>query len=450
MIAARGRSARVLALLLVCGLGGCFVRSKAEKRPAPKRGQSVAQAPKPAATKAPTPTPTPKPKSTPAKAAKSAPSKATERYIEYLEGFGRADWQKPEQVVEALHLKPGSAVTDLGAGTGYFSRRLAAIVGPTGSVDAVDIDAGLLENLERRAATAKIENIRTRKVARDDPEMAPSSADLVFVCNTYHDLRDRVVYLRKVAAGLKPEGRVVIVDFHKSAEVPEGPALDQKVDRETVVSEFREAGFTLEREETFLPYQYFLVFKAASSFSFAPLVRSVRGVMRSEAPDREKQAELAALLGDYLREHRLEDRFLQPDPKLPVTTYLLHTDPEGLFSIAVLVFQPMATTTIHDHQSWVVWGTYDGEERETRYKRTDIAGQSFPKLDVAWSKVFSAGDISFIDPPPGDIHDVANVKDEISVSIHVHATDIGKQPRNTYDVKNQIVRSFVQTYEPAM
>jgi len=412
MISGHGRLVRAsVALALVCGLAAC----------AALRGRT----------------------SPPVSAAK-------QRYIDYLESYARADWQKPEEVVHALGLAPGSTVTDLGAGTGYFARRFAAIIGPAGVVDAADVDPVLLANLERRAKTAKLENLHPRRVARDDPEIVPGSADLVFLCNTYSQLSDRVAYLKKLAPGLKPDGRVAVVDFQKSADVPEGPALDQKIDRDTVLEEFREAGFTLEREETFLPYQYFLIFRPAPRFSFAPLVRSIGDVMHSSKADREKQWELAALLSEYLKDQRLEERFRRPDPNLPVTTYLLYTDPQGLFSIAVLVFQPRAKTAVHDHQSWVVWGTYTGRERETRYRRTEVPGKSFPRLDPAWSKVFASGEISFIDPPPGDVHEVANESDDVSISIHVHATDIGKQARNIYDMKHKVVRSFVQTYVPAM
>jgi predicted metal-dependent enzyme (double-stranded beta helix superfamily)/ubiquinone/menaquinone biosynthesis C-methylase UbiE len=379
-------------------------------------------------------------------------SAAKQHYIDYLESYGRADWQKPEEVVHALEIAPGAAITDVGAGTGYFSRRFAAIVGPEGKVDAVDVDPVLLANLERRAETAKLANIHARRVSHDDPAIPAQSADLIFLCNTYSQIRDRVEYVRKLVPGLKSGGRIAVVDFQKRADVPEGPALSEKVDRETVLEEFRQAGLQLEREETFLPYQYFLIFRifrATPNFSFTPLVDSITAVMRSDAVDRDKQWQLAALLTDYLKEHRLEERFQKPDPNLPVTTYLLHSDPNGRFSIAVLVFQPHAETAIHDHQSWVVWGTYSGQERETRYRRTDVPGKSFPRLDTAWSKVFSAGEISFIDPPPGDVHAVANATDDVSISIHVHATDIAKQARNVYDVKHQIVRSFVQNYVPA-
>jgi 3-mercaptopropionate dioxygenase len=183
-------------------------------------------------------------------------------------------------------------------------------------------------------------------------------------------------------------------------------------------------------------------------YSFETFAQEISGVMSSDAEPRNKQFQIAALLSDYIQQGTLEPEFQRPNPRLPVTTYLLHTDPAGRFSIAALVFQPRARTTIHDHQSWVVWGTYRGEERETRYRRRDVSGQSFPQLTPAWRRVFASGEVSFIDPPPGDIHDVENANDSVSVSLHVHATDIGKQARNSYDVRNKIVKSFVQSYEP--
>jgi len=376
-------------------------------------------------------------------------AKATARYAAYLESPARADWQKPDEVVAALRLHAGERVTDLGSGTGYFARRFAAAVGPSGRVDAADVDDGLLGYL-RGALTASTANVVPRRVAADDPELSSESTDLVFICNTYHHLRDRVAYLRKLATGLKRDGRVAVVDFHKREDVPEGPPLAEKLARETVLEEFAAAGLVLEREESFLPYQYFLVFRRAPGYSFEPLVQAVSTVMASQRSDGDKQWQVAALLSDYLEHGTLEDKFQRPNPRLAVTTYLLYADPAGRFSLAALVFQPHARTTVHDHQSWVVWGPYSGRERETRYRRRDVPGRSFPKLTPAWSRVFSAGEVSFIDPPPGDIHDVENVNDAVSVSLHLHATDIAKQARNSYDTKHEIVRSFVQTYEPAM
>jgi predicted metal-dependent enzyme (double-stranded beta helix superfamily)/ubiquinone/menaquinone biosynthesis C-methylase UbiE len=375
---------------------------------------------------------------------------ATDRYVAYLESPQRAQWQRPEDVVEALGLRSGERVTDLGAGTGYFARRLARAVGPSGRVDAADVDPALLAELQKRARAEGLINVVARRVVADDPQLPARSADLVFLCNAYHHLRDRVAYLQKLLAGLEADGRVAVVDFYKRPDIVEGPPYDEKLAREMVVAEFHRAGFSLDREESFLPLQYFLVFRPTAAYSFGSVVREVAAVMDSRAPNREKQWQVAALLTNYLRRHDLEPRFQQADPARPVTTYLLHTDPAGRFSLAALVFQPHARTTVHDHQSWVVWGTYSGQERETRYQRRDVPGRAFPRLSPSWSKVFTAGEISFIEPPPGDIHDVENVTDGVSVSLHLHGTDIGKQVRNSYDVRHGVVRSFVQSYEQEM
>ncbi|HUE39671.1 MAG TPA: methyltransferase [Candidatus Binatia bacterium] len=375
---------------------------------------------------------------------------ATARYAAYLESPARESWQKPDEVVRALGLKSGDTVADLGAGTGYFTRRLAAAVGPSGRIEALDIDAELLARLQASVESNGLANVTPRRVARDDPALTPHDVDLVFLCNTYNQLRDRPTYLAKLVTALKPNGRIAVVDFEKRPDIPEGPAFTDKIARDAVLDEFARAGLALDREESFLPYQYFLVFRRAPRYSFEPLARAITGVMRSDAQVRDKQWEVAALLSDYLQRGNLEARFRRPDPALPVTTYLLYADPDGLFSIAALVFQPHARTTIHDHQAWVVWGTLSGSERETRYRREDVAGDAFPRLTPAWSKLFGAGDVSFIDPPPQDIHDVANAGDAVSISLHVHATDISKQARNSYDTQHRIIRSFVQNYERAM
>jgi ubiquinone/menaquinone biosynthesis C-methylase UbiE len=176
-------------------------------------------------------------------------------YVAELEAPDRVRWQQPERVIEALRLRPGMVIADVGAGTGYFARRLAAAVAPSGKVLALDIEPALLDELRRRAGDTG--NIETRQVAPDDPGLAPASVDLVFICNTAHHLPDRVRYYAKLRRALRPGGRLVLIDFYRRA-LPLGPPVERKVSRRQTLREAEAAGFRLRGSHTFLPYQYFL------------------------------------------------------------------------------------------------------------------------------------------------------------------------------------------------
>lgn len=185
----------------------------------------------------------------------------TERWVEMFERPERAATQQPEEVVAALELQPGQTVADVGAGTGYFTFRLARAVGSSGRVLAVDIEAGMLEHIQQRAAEedggAVVETILA---ASDDPNLPDGEVDLVLFVNTYHHLSDRTDYLSLLKSDLGKQGRVAIVDYRKE-DLPVGPPLDHKLSRDEVVKEFAGAGFSKVGEETFLAYQYFLIFK---------------------------------------------------------------------------------------------------------------------------------------------------------------------------------------------
>jgi len=178
-------------------------------------------------------------------------------YFAELESPDRARWQQPERVVETLRLHPGMTVADVGAGTGYFARRFAAAVGPTGKVLALDTEPEMLDELRRRAPDAT--NIETRRVGPDDPALAPASVDLIFICNTGHHLHDRVRYYGKLRRALRRRGRLVLVDFYKRP-LPLGPPVKEKLSRAETQHEAEAAGFRLRASHTFLPYQYFLEF----------------------------------------------------------------------------------------------------------------------------------------------------------------------------------------------
>ena len=188
------------------------------------------------------------------------PPESTSAYIKALEDPGRDAWQKPEDVMGHLELKPGETVADIGAGSGYFTVRLARAVGPGGKVYAVDIDQGMLNYIEQRAGQEHLSNIQTVLADPDDPKLPASSVDLIFICDTLHHISGREKYYPLLARSLKPEGRFVDVDFDKRP-MPIGPPVEMKIAKSAMVDEAKAAGFHWEKEFDFLPYQYFLVFQ---------------------------------------------------------------------------------------------------------------------------------------------------------------------------------------------
>jgi len=171
----------------------------------------------------------------------------------------RDAWQKPKELVAALEIRRGNVVADLGAGTGYLSRHLAAAVGPEGTVFAVETEPNLVEHLRQRAALEKTANVEPVLASTTDPRLPVGRIDLILVVDTYHHLDARRTYLPALRRFLRPGGRVAIVDWQKR-ELPVGPPMDHKLAREQVVDEMQASGFMLAAEHTILPYQYFLVF----------------------------------------------------------------------------------------------------------------------------------------------------------------------------------------------
>lgn len=182
-------------------------------------------------------------------------------YIAMLEDPKRDLYQKPAEVVAALGLKPGEAVADVGAGSGYFAVRIAKELGPAGRVYAVDVSPEMIVHLNRRLRDAGITNVRTVLSAPDDPLLPDASVDRFFICDTWHHIDEQAKYLALLKRMLRPGGQVVMIDFHKR-ELPVGPPLAMKIAREDLIKQMEGAGFRLVREHTFLPYQYFLVFDA--------------------------------------------------------------------------------------------------------------------------------------------------------------------------------------------
>lgn len=182
--------------------------------------------------------------------------RSAEEYARVLNDPKRASWQKPQEVLAALALRPDEVIADLGAGAGYFARRFAQ---HAGKVYAIDIDEELLKRV-RAGAPANLETILA---APDDPRLPEASLDTVFICDTLHHIANRAAYYPKLKKALKPGGRIVNIDFYKKP-LPVGPPPGMKLSEEEVIAEFKAAGLRLVKKLDFLPYQYFLVFQTHS------------------------------------------------------------------------------------------------------------------------------------------------------------------------------------------
>jgi ubiquinone/menaquinone biosynthesis C-methylase UbiE len=181
------------------------------------------------------------------------------KWVAVFDDPERDAWQKPEAVLRELGVGPGMTVADLGAGTGYFSVHVAKAVGEKGMVLAIDVEPKLVAYMKERAAKARLPQMVAVLAPADDPKLPSRGVDLVLVVDTWHHIDDRLKYLAKLSAGLKPGGRVAIVDF-KKGDFPVGPPDAHKLEAEAVTAEFAEAGWKETSRWDGLPYQYLLVF----------------------------------------------------------------------------------------------------------------------------------------------------------------------------------------------
>jgi ubiquinone/menaquinone biosynthesis C-methylase UbiE len=180
------------------------------------------------------------------------PPRSADEYARVLENPKRDSWQKPDDVMRALSLRADEVVADIGAGSGYFTRRFA---GSAAKVYAVDIDPKLLEIVRRNAPA----NVETILAAAGDPKLPAGAIDTIFICDVLHHIGSRPAYYQKLSRALKPGGRIVIVDFYKR-DLPVGPPVSMKLSEDEVIGELKAAGFRLSRRPDFLPHQYFLEF----------------------------------------------------------------------------------------------------------------------------------------------------------------------------------------------
>ena len=175
-----------------------------------------------------------------------------------LEGPDRESWQRPEQIMDALYIGEGSVVAEIGVAGGWFTIRLARRVGPNGIVFAEDIQPLMIQATEGRVRGEGLRNVKMVLGTALDPRL-PNGLDAALFVDSYHEIDQPITLLRNLATSLKPTGLIGIVEFTKDGWGP-GPAMDERIDAERIIRDAEAAGLRLERRETFLRYQYLLVF----------------------------------------------------------------------------------------------------------------------------------------------------------------------------------------------
>jgi predicted methyltransferase len=174
----------------------------------------------------------------------------------------RDEWQQPDKIMDALGIAERDRVADVGAGGGWFTVRLARRVGPNGRVYAEDIDRLALKAISVAVEREGLKNVQVILGTPTNPRLEPDlQAVLIIDLYWYLMQGDPVAVLRSIAKSLAPKGRLGIVDFKKDGAGGPGPELEYRVDPDVIVRDAKAAGLKLRSHETFLRYQYLLVFE---------------------------------------------------------------------------------------------------------------------------------------------------------------------------------------------
>jgi SAM-dependent methyltransferase len=184
-------------------------------------------------------------------------------YIWLLERDERDEFQMPDEIMKTLAFREGEKVADIGAGSGYFTVRIAKAVGPTGTVLAHDISPQMLDFLEERIKAEQLQNVILKKVERDDPLLPEADLNTILMVDTIHYIKERTAYAEKLREGLAPGGRLVIIDYRVKPfeERPWGPPPEQQIPKDQLNEEIEAAGFKRTADHEFLPEQYFMIYE---------------------------------------------------------------------------------------------------------------------------------------------------------------------------------------------
>lgn len=178
-----------------------------------------------------------------------SPDLNVDEFVERFEGESREIFTSRHQILELLALRPGTDIADVGAGTGLFTLEMARAVGPTGSVQAVEISPKFIEHIAGRAAAEGLDNVTTVLCSERDAMLPAGSVDVVFVCDTYHHFAYPTQTLNSLRRALRPGGRLVVIDFERIPGVSRDWLLDHvRAGKEVFRAEIEAAGFRFDDE----------------------------------------------------------------------------------------------------------------------------------------------------------------------------------------------------------
>ena len=179
--------------------------------------------------------------------------------VEFFNRPERAAEERTDDLIKALEIPEGATVADIGAGTGFFTWRLARQVGSSGTVIAVDLQQAMLDRTADTVKQHELANVRFVRSTERDPKLPPQSVDLVFIAHSYHEFADPETMMEGVRRSLKPGGRLVIVEYAKEKKLAPASTL-HKMSFDEIRSEIEPMGFDLDRLLDFLPTQHGLIF----------------------------------------------------------------------------------------------------------------------------------------------------------------------------------------------